>query len=234
MNKLWEQFTGKLKKSSSWFKEYLKEISVVVISIAITFYGDSLIEKYNNKQEDKEMMEMVRQELESNLAELSDMTEHYQLDNEFGTRLSAHLVRHESIPADSLDKYFNRHRTFAYWFLKKNAFDIMRVSGTVQRADKGLLMLLFESYEQLGVVSSIDEHYRDQRIALLLDFNASLPDGKHAETTTGQWKQIRQHEEFRQYLCNSMPLLSRTASRSCLKAKELIEDTLKKIDEKYP
>jgi len=234
MGTLLSKLVDKLKNNTGWIKDYLTEISVVVISIAITFWGDGLIENYNNKQDDKEMIEMVKQELESNIQELSDMIEHYDTDSRFGTLLSGYLFNREAIYPDSLDQYYNRHRTFGYWFLKKNAFDIMRVSGTVQRAEKDLLMLLFESYDQLNVAGNIDERYREQRIERLLSFNTSIPGGKHGETTVEQWKQIEECEDFRQYLCNSMPSLARTAMRSCQRAKEIIGNTLERINEEYP
>lgn len=232
MSNLWNKLINKL--SFDWLKDYLVEMSVVVFSIAITFYGDGLIEEYNNQQEDIEMMEMIKQELQTNFDELSNMIEHYQADSKFGIALSGYLGGNEMLSTDSLDQYYNRHRVFGYWFLKKNAFDIMRVSGTIQRANKGLLMFLFESYDQLNVVGSLDERYREQRIERLLDFNTSISGGKHGENTFEQWKQIKHHKEFRQYLCNSMPSLARTAIRSCQRAQEIIENTLKKIDEEYP
>jgi len=234
MGKLWNKLVGKLKNHSSWFKDYLTEISVVVISIAITFYGDGLIEKYNNKQEDREMMEMVKLELEANLNELTKMVSFYQKDQDMSADLSGYLSGNETAPRDSLEKHFNRHRRYSYWFFKNNAFDIMRVSGTIQRADKDLLMLLFESYEQLEAVKKLDERYMNMKITHILGFTPSLPGGKHGETTPEQWEQIRQHTEFRQFLCNTLPLLTGTAMLASQKALEVITSTLEKIDEKYP
>jgi len=234
MHSLLEKLLNKLKKNASWFKDYLTEISVVVISIAITFYGDGLIEDYNNKQEDKELIEMVRNELESNLVEISNMEVHYQKEFELGSHLKKYLLAHELFDNDSVEQFYDRHRIFNYWFIKKNAFDIIRVSGSVQRLDKGLLMLLFESYDQLNVVSNLGDRYREQRIALLLDFAGKLPGGQHGETTLQQWDQIGAHAEFRQYMCNTLPLLSITALNANEKSKSLIEDTLQKIKEQYP
>jgi len=234
MSKLLSRVAEKFKKNASWFKDYLTEISVVVISIAITFYGDGLIEDYNNKQEDKEMIEMVKNELESNLSEISKMQIYYQKEFELGSHLKKYFQAKQTFTNDSLERFYDEHRLFKYWFTKKNAFDIIRVSGTVQRLDKSLLMLLFESYDQLNVTNNLGDRYREQRISLLLDFAGKLPNGQHGENTLEQWEQIGAHTEFKQYMCNTMPLLSITALDASNKAIQLIEDTLKKIKEKYP
>jgi len=234
MSKFWKTLANKAKKHSSWFKDYLTEISVVVISIAITFYGDGLIEDYNNKQDDKEMVGMVRQELEANLVEISKMQAFYQKENELGSHLKKYLLANETIANDSLELFYDQHRLFRYWFIKKNAFDLIRVSGSTQRLDKSLLMLLFESYDQLNVVNNLGDRYREQRISLLLDFAGKLPGGQHGETTLAQWDQIGSHIEFRQYMCNTLPLLSITALNASNKAKQLIEDTLQKINQEFP
>lgn len=233
MSKLWGRLINKLKQHSSWIKEYLTEISVVVISIAITFYGDGLIENYNNKQEDKEMMEMVKLELEANTNELTKVLTFYQKDYEMGIDLSIYLAEREIVPKDSLAKHLNQHRNFVYWFFKNNAFDILRVSGTMQRTDKDLLMLLLESYEQLGVVKSLDERYMHQKSTHILNFRYSLPDGKYGETLTEQWEQIRQDSEYRRFLCNNMPLLSVSILQATQRALEVINTTLDKINNKY-
>lgn len=234
MGKLWNNLIVKFKKHSSWIKEYLTEISVVVISIAITFYGDGLIERYNNKQEDREMMEMVRLELEANVNELMKVVTFYQKDYEMGTDLSDYLAGRETVPVDSLEKHFDQHRNFVYWFFKNNAFDILRVSGTMQRTDKELLMLLLESYEQLGVVKSLDERYMNQKSTHILNFRYSLPDGKYGETIIEQWEQLRQNEEYKRFLCNTMPLLSVSILQACERALHVIKSTLDGIDDKYP
>ncbi|GEM_PF-3747076 len=231
--KLLNYLRSKLKKHSSWIKDYLVEISIVVISIAITFYGDSLIEKYNDKQEDREMMEMVKLELEANMNELTKMVDFYHKEYNMGTDLSSYLAGGKITPADSLEKHFDQHRSFIYWFLKNNAFDILRVSGTMQRTDKDLLMSLLESYEQLGVVKNLDERYMLQKSNHILNFRYTLQDGEYGETTIEQWEQIRKNEDYKRFLCNNMPLLSISIIQPCERGLNIMNSTMDKIRNKY-
>lgn len=233
MNTISKNPESKLKKHWLWIKEYLVEISVVVISIALTFYGDSLIEKYNNKQEDREMMELVTMELEANKKELTKLMSFYQKDFEMGNDFFHFLKGSDTLSKDSLEKHLDQHRLFYYWFFKNNAFDILRSSGTMQRTEKALLMSLLESYEQLSVVKSLDERYMHQKSNHILNFRYNLPDGKYGETTVEQWEQIKADAEFKQFLSNTMPLLSVSIMQATKRAIELINMTLEEIGKQY-
>lgn len=234
IKRTWKKIKEPFVKHAPWWNNYLTEISVLIISIGATYYGDSLIQSHLEKQEDKEAMAMVRNELISNLKELADIETYYLKEIKFSNALVCDLIRNQTVPEDSVQEFYNQHRLYYYWFLKNNAFDMVRESGTMQRIDKTLLTKLFECYQQLEVVKDMGVRYREERFSWLSEFTINLPDGTHATTVRGQWKQINQNKKFRQYLTVSLPLMAKSALAIEMNATALVQETLQQIDRLYP
>ena len=244
MQGLWKKITEPFRKHSEWWNNYLTELSVFVISLGATYYADSLVESYMERQEDREAVSMVRNELLSNLSELESIETYYRKEILLSETLRKFLAESgnaesgnaasSDIDEDSIKVFYNQHRLFYYWFLKDNAFDMIRESGTMQRMDKALLTELFECYEQLEVVKDMGLRYREERISELLLLTDALPGGKHAETTIGQWKQIAENGKFCRYLITSLPMMAKSALSISMNAGQLVEKMVDAIDKQYP
>lgn len=284
MQGLWKKISEPFRKHSEWWNNYLTELSVFVISLGATYYADSLVKSYMERQEDREAVGMVRNELMSNLSELESIATYYRKeiqlsetlrkflaesgDAESGDAVSGDTVSEDTVSGDtvsgdtvsrdtvsegsvsrnvssvdatsgkadedSIKVFYNQHRLFYYWFLKDNAFSMIRESGTMQRMDKALLTELFECYEQLEVVKDMGLRYREERISELLLLTDALPEGKHAETTIGQWKQIAENAKFCRYLLTSLPMMAKSALSISMNAEQLIEKMLDDIDKQFP
>lgn len=63
-----------------WIKDYMKEVSVIIIGLCITYYGDSLVDGYYERKDDSEYMEMLKTELNDNIVELRKMMTYYRRD----------------------------------------------------------------------------------------------------------------------------------------------------------
>lgn len=236
MEKLWKNITEPFRKHREWWNNYLTELSVFVISLGVTYYADSLVENCMQRREDREAVRMVKNELLANLTELGNIEEYYRKEILLSETLRSFLKEGQtgSVKEDSVERFHNQHRLYYYWFLKNNAFDMVRESGTMQRMDKTLLTELFECYEQLEVVKDMGIRYREERISELLLFTDALPDGRHAETALGQWEQIGRNRRFRHYLLTPLPLMAKSALSVSLNARQLVEDVLKAVDNCYP
>lgn len=239
MQGLYKKIIESFRKHTEWWCNYLTEMSVVIISLGITYYADGIVERYMEKQEDREAVRMVRNELVSNLSELEDIEKYYRKEILMSETLRRYLPEHKNTVAseadeDSIKDFHNQHRLYYYWFLKNNAFDMIRESGAMQRMDKMLLTKLFECYEQLEVVKDMGVRYREERITELLLLADSLPEGKHAETTAGQWQQIGQNSKFCRYLLISLPMMAKSALSINLNARQLAEEMLDALDKEYP
>lgn len=233
MNEIWQKITTPFRAHAEWWNDYLTEISVIIISLAATYYGDSLVQSYMEKQEDEEAIAMVRHELTANLTELREIEAFYRKEIAFSETLKHALLQKALPPEDSIRTYYNQHRLYYYWFLKDNAFSMLRESGSLARLDKPLLMQLFECYEQIEVVKDMEKRYREEKFAHLTHYIDGLGIEPNAETASGQWRQIDRNTAFRQYLFTLLPMLAKSSLGINLQAQELIEKMISTIDEAF-
>lgn len=234
MARLLERLGKQIKNHADWWTDYMTEISILVISLAATFYGEHLIEDYNEAREDKQTMTLVVEELEYNEKTLTLVEEQYALEKHFATVLNSALIHHEKFPPDTLDKYRDFHYVIYYNIWKKNAFDLIKLSGTMQRIEnKQLSLQLFVCYELLDVVKEMDAGFREERKRRRSDFLSGLKDGTQAPTTDGQWKQIDEDRSFKRYLLYSIPSTAKTINARAREARALVAETIGMIKKEY-
>lgn len=229
-----EKLRGRLSIHSDWWSNYLTELSILIISLAATFYGENLIQEYLETKEDRNTMEMVVNELEYNIEVLSGIQEQCAMDMEFAIALKHSLVRHETLPEDTLTKYNEYHRVYYYCSLKRNTFDLMKISGAMQRmGNRGLLVQLFDCYEWLNIMQDLADRFREERTARLFDFTAQLKGGEHAETTQGQWAQIEHDQSFKRYMLYVLPLTAKSVNAQSKSALEVVTKTIRMVKQEY-
>lgn len=234
MTLLIEKTKRLIDSHSGWWKDYMKEISILVISLAATFYGESLIQSYQEAQEDHQTMEMVVDELEYNQETLEALLKQYTLERQFAVVLKRALVEHQTVPKDTLKKYTDFHYDIYYSLWKHNALDLIKLSGAMQRiSDKTLSLRLFECYEWLAVVKEMDINFREERKQKRTEFVSHLENGLHAETAAEQWRQIDRDEAFKNYLLYSMPATARTIYGNADAAHAIVGETIEMIREAY-
>lgn len=234
MARLLEKIKKRVANHADWWKDYMTEMSILVISLAATFYGESLIQNYQEAQEDHQTMEMVVDELEYNQETLETLVKQYTMEQQFAVVLDHALIGHETFPEDTLEKYTDFHYDIYYSLWKHNAFDLIKLSGTMQRIDdKTLSLRLFECYEWLGVIKEMDVNFREERKSRRAEFISHLEGGAHAKNTAEQWKQIDANEAFKHYLLYSMPSTARTIYGNVREAREIVSETIRMIRETY-
>lgn len=234
MARLLERLGKQFKNHADWWADYMTEISILIISLAATFYGENLIESYNEAREDEQTMALVVEELEYNTKTLALVEEQYALERQFAAVLGRALLHHEKFPPDTLDKYTDFHYDIYYNIWKKNAFDLIKLSGTMQRIeDKQLSLQLFVCYELLDVVKEMDGGFREERKKRRSGFLAGLKEGVQAPTTAEQWKQIDEDEAFKRYLLYSTPSTAKTINARAREARALVAETIGMIKKEY-
>ncbi len=234
MARLLEKMRLQVKNHAEWWASYMTEMSILVISLAATFYGESLIESYNEAQEDKSTMELVVNELESDYEVLGEMKEQYEAELDFSNALESVLIQHAVLPQDSLEKYLNFHRIYNYWTLKVSAFDFVKVSGAMQRVeDKELVVELFQCYELLNVMKDLDSRFREEYRTNLSDFKSRLEHGQHGSTVEEQWEQIDKDVVYKRFLLYSVPPLAKSILREITVIMEHLDGTVRQIKANY-
>lgn len=229
-----EKLRNRISNHGDWWSNYLTELSILTISLAATFYGENLIQEYLETKEDRNTMEMVVNELEYNIEVLSEIQQQCAMDVGFATVLKHALIQHETLPEDTLVKYNEYHRMYFYSLLKRNTFDLMKISGTMQRMENRVLLVqLCDCYEWLNIMQDLADRSKEERTAKLFDFTAQLKGGEHAETIQGQWMQIENNQNFKRYLLYVLPLTAKSINAQSKSALEIITETIRMIKEQY-
>ena len=173
MNKL------KTKIKSLKIGKYLRELSVVVVGIAITFGISNWISNRNERKDLKLYLNSVKMELEANIKHIDNqinILEH--LDG-----YSRYLLSHDkkSLDPDTLSsyKYISTVSTVVF---QTHAFEMFKTSGSMRlMRDKELLESIWKVYTCLETLKlNFDEYYK-LKIDECLKENQQLIDEKHSE-----------------------------------------------------
>ncbi len=143
-------------------RDYLLQLSVVVIGILITFQGSAWIERTSQRRALTNTMSMVREELADNLAGLDYIKSTLESDFEAAANLLRHSYRPDEVPDQILADYFPVMLQTRNFRLPSNSFEVLKNSNQTQAIkNKELLRNLFDRYEDIGfVMSNVDTYYR--------------------------------------------------------------------------
>lgn len=157
-----------MSKYKEWkVGQYLRELSIITIGIAITFGGNELVSSINAKKALKEELKAVEAELIENKAYIEDILSYY--DDVYVYRdLIARKYNGEEVNADSIKTYsftFNQILNFNY---KKDAFEMMKYSGRLTDIkDKSLILNIMECYRLMEQAKETHDMYMSWKAELL-------------------------------------------------------------------
>ncbi len=209
-----------------WIKDYMKEVSVIIIGLCITYYGDSLVDGYYERKDDSEYMEMLKTELNDNIVELRKMMRYYRRDR----RLAELLKTGDAGMAE--DSLLNQHRYYHYWMLKDNVFSIMKETGTFSRMEKHNVTVIYECYEYMNTALHMGEVYRERRFAELLEHMAGYSDCYNAGemNAADEMKLIMKDKRFCGYFTRTVPPMAGSAVGICMFTETKITEVIKMLE----
>ena len=150
---------NKLKFSIKNLGKYTREVSVVVIGVAITLFATLWISKQGEKRDMALNLKAIRMELAENARDVGYLIDRLQTD----CRYTAYLRSHDkkSLNQDTLNSYFMFcYAAPANITFKTNSFEMFKSSGTMRLMNnKELLMKIWNVYDGLNILKElIDEH----------------------------------------------------------------------------
>ena len=166
----------KPKKKISKVWKYLREVSVVVLGVAITLTTSVLIQDYKDNKALNHSLEAVILELETNIKSLEYCIESWQRSVGYATYLQSNDMK--KLNMDSIrsgygnDVYYNRH-FFSY---SSDAFEMFKNSGILRLIrDQQVQLSLWRAYSELNTLKQIlDESSNFKSEEIKKDaFNAS-------------------------------------------------------------
>lgn len=129
-------------------RQYLREVSIVVIGIAITLGLNGWLNYTNSKKEHKQYLNTLKLELKTNVE---------IIENEIGlleasANYSQYLLSHDrkSLDPDTIQKYQYAITQLREVKLKYNAFEMFKSSGNMRLiSKKDILLAIWDVYDQI-------------------------------------------------------------------------------------
>jgi hypothetical protein len=143
----------KQKISTNKISNYLREVSVVVIGVAITLSASYWLTTKNEKKDMKLYLSAVKLEMENNAGSLEAQIDAMQKPIGYANYLRSHDKG--SLDADSIKSYSGNDGYYRYgnFYYKQDAFDMFKISGIMRLMNnKSLLHGIWNVYTGLNNV----------------------------------------------------------------------------------
>ena len=152
----------KTKKGAKKAVKYVRELSIVVIGIAITLTGNEWISNRNEKKVMQSNLKAVKFELEENLKTIDEVGAFYGKTTEFAQYLLSD--KPENLSQDSLNQYrYIIGRTYTITF-KTSAFEMLKMSGTIRLIkDNDFLKSILDTYTQMEDSKQANNLYMNRK-----------------------------------------------------------------------
>lgn len=126
-----------IKLITSWkIGDYIRQLSIVMVGIIVTFAGSNMITDYSQSKEIVNALQLVKNELELNKKEVRRITERIQLERKACSYVLKYRDCIEKASEDTLRMYSNipfQSRSFVYtkdaYGITKNFFSFSKNSA---------------------------------------------------------------------------------------------------------
>jgi hypothetical protein len=138
--------------------KYFREISVIVIGVAITLFASYWIGINKEKRDINLHLNALKMELEENIKTIDTIISNMEPSVKYMAYLHSHDK--QSLSIDTLNKYFKVCYTIGSYTFKTNAFEMFKTSGIMRLMDnKELLLEIWDAYTELSdYKQALDEY----------------------------------------------------------------------------
>lgn len=167
---------NKIKNTlSNWrIGDYIRQLSVVVVGIIITFAGSNFISERNNQKKLKTALQLVKNELTANRTEIESMKKRFDKERDFGNYINRYRDSIRKADADSLynnQNIFFQTVDFTYY---EDAMEMLKTSTLIQQIeDQELAMQLAKTYGEIRMSHANLRFYYSSKMELNKKLNNS-------------------------------------------------------------
>ena len=171
---------NKSKNSIEKIGKYLRELSVVVIGVAITLSASYWISNKNEKKDMSLYLNTIKLELAENKNTLDETVKRSQGSVKYADYLRSHDKK--LLNPDTIKSYNSYFYDASSITIKTNAFEMFRTSGNMRLIeDKELLLSIWNAYTNLlelkqrvdqGMQIKLDELMKEAELYSLYDFHS--------------------------------------------------------------
>jgi len=158
----------KNKKNKKW-SGFFTSLLGVMLGISLTFGVNALWQKREEKKKTREMLILVRNELETNKSWFKKQEKVLNKDIDAFRKILEADKNWATIPEDSLVVYINRFGHISFMQLTTSAWQIFQNSEMIQKiSDKELVIRLTDCYYIINLISDfIMENYWDKKMQVI-------------------------------------------------------------------
>lgn len=207
----------KKKKSFLLIGNYLRELSIVVIGVLISFGISNWINNKNSESDLKRHLSSIQLELKENIKELEKNIKNMKISIDYADYLQSHDKK--SINRDTLDVFTGGSRIYSInsFPFKTNAFDMFKTSGVMRLVEnKELLLSIW------GIYSDINE----AKEALNMLMQTKLEEIKKQL----QWTEKEKQNNIPMYIFYHDSEMAYEQSRICKDLSKKIKETIAKLN----
>lgn len=160
-----EKFSTKLKNALKGTVKYVRELSIVVAGIAITFTVSDCINKKNEKEDLQKYLNTLIVEMEENLAIMEEKGRFYDGVLQLGLYLMKTPEKEYNTDSiEAYDRYINHGFIMNY---KTGAFEMLKTSGMMRLIDdKQLLSSISTCYSTMQQAKDESDMYTNLKMSL--------------------------------------------------------------------
>ena len=221
---------SKSKKSIKKIGNFLREVAVVVIGVAITLSVTVWINNRGEKRDIALYINAIKIELIENIQLLNDAINYYEDLYGYANYLKSHDVL--SLHSDSIMKYFNSNLGNIHNVIfQTSAFEMFKNSGTMRLMnDKELIQTIWKAYLSMEEITlNLHLYNQDKSEAMSKDVQIFQEEGNFPSIPLYVFLTIYHHEGRLIFLKNASWNLKETLS----KLEELKNKKPKKMSKKY-
>lgn len=214
--------------------EYIRQTSIVVIGVLITFVGSELVTRCSEQKDIKSTMLLIRDELKSNRDQFEDVMSEFNKDKRISTLLVEHDMKFRMIPEDSLRQFGFVLGHFRVFSCRRNAIDLLKNSMLMQKiSDKEFLLSLIEVYETLESFRTLITEYYDMKGQAVNPFHLSLTDEQFNSLLEGgyeMWEIYLSDKTVRNFMRTPMEYFHSSYKKS---VEQEIDKMIQAIEQRY-
>ena len=176
----------------------------VVLGIVITLGGEAWISSNNVKNDVKDVLQLVRDELSNNIEVMDEIQADLQLENRAALYLMQFYDNFEACDMDSMKLYCNAPLNTLQTKPSQAAFELLKTSALLPKVkDKSLMLNIINAYNTLQLEKDNIDFYFDKKVKLMdlaMQEEAKSVFARQHFTPAEMWSAITSTTEGRQFL----------------------------------
>lgn len=205
----------------------------VVLGIVITFGGEAWISSINEKNNVKEVLMLVCDELNNNIKIMDDVNEALELENRAAVYLMQYYDNFEACDKDSMRLYCNAPLSTLPTKPSQDALELLKTSALLPKVkDKTLMLNIIKAYKALQSETDNIDYYYDKKQKLVDEAMQEEAKAIFAQphfTPAQMWSAITSTTEGRQFLHEIN--ISVTFGFGHKETKQYLQDVVAEIEE---